>query len=150
YFILIHTVAVKVIKEYGIPVKSPVFVPQIEHGSGMRMASASFARTEITCMRPAVTHPMDMICNGFYIVIGISVKMISPLALVTGTLDHMIKMRNYTYCSKCMSVIIEIKSPGITCAVGKHLKFMAKRMVSPYSGVNLNTFFIGSTWFTYV
>ncbi len=134
-FKLIHVdpAAINVVHKDIIPVLLRPAVAQVDHGTRMGMPTSFSSWPEISSMGASVAHPMYMICYGFYIFIYIRIEVVSCLPMVPRALNDMEHMWDDTYCSKRMSVVIKINSPGITGAFGKYLKFLFGRMIPPHT-----------------
>ena len=76
---------------------------------------------------------VEMICNSLDIPISVRIEMSTALALIAGYLNDVIQVRNHTSRDECITVIIEIESPGITGPVSEYFKLVAKRMKAPRS-----------------
>src|SRR5690606_6266359 len=107
-------------------------------------------RSEISRMRSPIPHIMNMIGNGLDIIVGIRIKMLPGLTLISGPLDNVEQMGYYTNGNKWMSIIIEIDSPWVTCALGKDFEFTSCRMVPPYAGIQFGPLVIGGPGFAHV
>src|SRR5690606_38888218 len=123
----------------------PGIPAQVDHGPCMGMTAACGSRSEVARMWSPIPHIVDMIRNGLDIIIGIRIKMFATLALISGPLDNMEHMWNYTNGNKRMSIIIEIYPPWVTSALGKDLKFMSCRMIPPYAGIQFGPLVIGGS-----
>src|SRR5690606_37344309 len=107
--------------------RRPVIASKVDHGTGMRMAAALACRPEITGMWPAVADPMHVVGHRFDIVKCIF-GMRAGLARVPAALENMVQMRNHAGGDECMTVIIEINTPGVAGAFGKQFELFGYRM----------------------
>jgi hypothetical protein len=116
----------------------------------MGMPPSFFVRPEISGMGPPVAHPMYMVAYLFNVVVGIEIEVLTSLAMIPGSLNHMKHMWNYTYGNKRMPEIIKINTPGVTRSFGKQLKFPGSGMIPPNPGIQLCALIIGCSGLTHV
>src|SRR5690554_6041309 len=117
----------------------------------MGMTASGGGRSKVARMGSPIPQIMDMICYGFDNIIGIRIKMFtSTLALISGSLNNMIHMGNYTNGNKRMSIIIEIYPPWIARALRKDLEFMSCWMISPYTCIQFCSLVFGSAGFAHI
>ena len=109
------------------------------------MAATSCCRPKITGMGPTVSQPMYMVAYGFNIVIGIRIKMVPCLPLISCPLDYMVEVRNYTDRDKWVTVIVKIDAPWVTAPFGKYFKLMLCWVIAPDPCINFGPLFIRST-----
>jgi hypothetical protein len=128
----------------------PSIATQINHCSGMSMSTSCRCGSKVPSMRTSIPYPVNMVCNGLDIVIGIRVKMLPSLSVIAGSLYHMEQMGDYTYSRKGMAIFVEVDSPGITGSLRKNLKLMTYWMVPPIPCIDLLSFFIRITRLTYI
>src|SRR5438552_3672069 len=83
---------------------------------------------------------MHVIRNGFYIIIGIRVKMGAGLPLVTPALNGMKQVRYHAGFHKTLSMLVKIDSPGIARAFGEEFENVFQRMITPDSGIDADPF----------
>src|SRR5690606_22146554 len=127
----------------------PMFRSLEYSGAGVGMPAPGRSRSEIASVGTVVPHPMDVVSDRFDVIKSIRIEMFSGLSLVSGTLDHMVKMGYYAGCNKGVTVLIEVDTPWIARSTGKNLKYFFGRMIPPYPGIERNAVFLSGTRFTY-
>ena len=115
-------------------------VALINHQAGVRMAAARGAGAAVAGVRPLIAGPMNMIGNGFDVVVNVRIEMRAGLALVTAALNHVEQMRNDAGFDDALAVLVEIDAPRIAGAFGKQFEHMLGRMITPDAGVDARAF----------
>src|SRR5690606_34741743 len=123
------------VEETRVPVKSPVLVTPVQHGTRVRMSPAGGRRAEVTGVRSGVTHPVDVVRDGIDVGVGIGVEMLSGLTTIPGSLNDMVQMRDHTYRNKGVAVIVECDTPGVTGPVRENFKLMPGWVIAEHPGV---------------
>src|SRR5690606_32260624 len=111
-------------------------IAQVKYCPGMCVAAACGSGTEVTGVRPPVADPMHVISNCLNIVIGIRIKMVSALPMISCSLNNMEQVRNDAYRNERLTDIVEINAPWVTAAVCKHLKNVPRRVITPNAGID--------------
>ena len=101
----------------------------------------------VAAMR-SCTQIVKMVRNRWYVCIGMRIEVLTRLAAITRLINDVVQVRNHAGRSKSFSVLIEVHTPGIASSMGKHIKLMLQRMVSPDPSVNLGSFRVWCTRFS--
>ncbi len=91
----------------------------------MRVASAGLVRFAIATMRRRA-QIVQMIGDGFYVIKGIRIEMLTSLPLIPCAWNHVIQVGNNAGGDKRLTMRIEIDSPGIAGAVREDFPYYAK------------------------
>ena len=79
---------------------------------------------------------MKVLGDRFDIVVGVWIEVISTLAMLSSTLDHVKQMWNYTSRNECVSDFVEVDSPRVAGSMREDFKFVSHRMVPPDASVD--------------
>ena len=93
-----------------------------------------------------VSRFVPMVRDRFYVIKDIGIKVSASLSVITAAVNDVPQMWYHTGRKEHLAVIVEIHAPGITCAPGKHFKFLFDWMVSPDARINRRAFMRGGAW----
>src|SRR5437588_13107494 len=100
------------------------------------MTAARRSGARIGSVRSLVANPMDMIRDGFDVLVSVGVEMGAGLALKTSALNHVEQMRDDAGFDEALAIFVEINSPGVAGAFAKKLKNVFGGMIARHAGVD--------------
>ena len=134
-----------VVHEDLIAVLRRPITSEIDHRSRMRVPATYCIGFPVSSMGRC-TDIVSMLGNGFDIVKGVRVKVISSLPFIAPTLNHMIQVWDYAGGNEGLSAIVKIDTPWVASSMSKDLEFMLYRMISPYSCIDWFSLSVRGTW----
>ena len=117
--------------ELGGPV-----VALINHQARVSVAAAELRAAGDVRLIPLIARVVQMVGDGFDVVVGVRIEMRTRLSLVTSALDHVKQMWNHTRLDNALPVFVEVNAPRIARALGENLEDMFRRMITPDTGVD--------------
>src|SRR6266567_1722255 len=108
-------------------------VTLINQQARMSVAAAGGRRARISRVRAFVACPVNMVGEGFDVVINVWIEMRTRLAMIASALDHMEQVRNDAGFDDALAVLVKINSPWIARAFGEKLENVFGGMIAPDS-----------------
>ena len=120
----------------------------------MRVTATGGIAPSVGCVRTEVPGPVHVVPVLFNIIIYVRVdrlsfpfavaarllnshrEMLASLSLDARAMDHVPKVRDDAHLSPKLSIFVEIDSPRIAAAFGKHFKTVASGMITPDAGIH--------------
>src|SRR5688572_6240724 len=90
---------------------------------------------------------MNMVGDGFDIVVNVRIEVRTRLPMITPALDHVEQMRNDTGLNETLASLVKVDSPGIAGAFGKYFEDFFGGMITPYAGIDASPFAVGRSRF---
>ena len=103
---------------------------QVDHRAGVRMAAPGGIGAAVAPVRVRA-RVVPVIGDRLDVVIGVGIEVLARLPLEPSALDHVIEMRDHAGGDDHLAARVEVDSPGVAGALGKHLEDMPDRVVAP-------------------
>src|SRR5687768_13960152 len=88
----------------------------------------------------SMSRPVTMICNGFYVVVNVWIKMLATLPVIDTAGHHMPHMGYNTGRDKQLSLGVIIDTPWVAKTMSNYLKLIFCRMIAPNATINFCAF----------
>src|SRR5262249_26546267 len=125
--VVVHTAAVDIAGEHGIPVRCGPVIREIDHGTDVGMPASEHAVLAAALARvlPASTRPMEVIGTRSHQFVSERIEVITVHALKARSRDHAEEMWDHAVGNECLAIVVEVESPWVGGAVGHGLEGFA-------------------------
>ena len=101
--------------------------------SAARRIGAAGAEARVRPLDPAIV--VEVVRDRLDVAVGEAVEVLSGLAVVVAALDDMIQVGNHAGGDEGVADVVEIETPLVAHALGKHLEEFLRRMIAPHGSV---------------
>ena len=152
--VAVDAVAVDVVEEQFASVFLRPVVAEVNHGSAVSVSAAGVIGSfwHIGFVAPPrvvfdVAGVVQVVGDGFDIVVGVRVEVLTRLPLIAGSGDDVIQMRNDARRDERVALLVEVQSPRVAGSFREHFELVPLRMVSPDTCVEFGSLVVGSARF---
>ena len=149
--VAVDAVAVDVVEEQFASVLLRPVVAEVNHGSAVSVSAAGVVGSfwHVRFVTPPrvvfdVAGVVQVVGDGFDIVVGVRVEVLTRLPLIAGSRDDVVQVWNDARRDERVALFVEVQSPRVTGPFHEHFELVPLRMVSPDARVEWRSLVVGS------